>query len=369
MEGFVREAFLIFDCMSKQEKIDNFDANGLGLKDSGLFGLPFEVEDAEVVVIPIPWDVTVSFADGTSNGPEAILWASKQIDLYQLGHKDAWKMGIAMREIPMDWADLNKHYRKKAQEVIGKLEAGASAGDDDVQKLITEINEQCTELMDYVYTRSLAQLKLGKLVGILGGDHSTPFGLMKALSETQGEYGILQIDAHADLRDAYEGFTYSHASIMTNALTLKNVTKLVSVGVRDICEQEVESIENSNSRVVAFYDEQLKSKEFNGVNWNSICEEIIAELPKKVYISFDVDGLDPSLCPSTGTPVHGGLSFEQAVYLIRKVVSSGRTIIGFDLVEVAPSESGWDTNVGARMLLQLCNQMGASNGRMPSFSN
>lgn len=352
--------------MSKQEKIDGFDANGLGLKVSGLFGLPFEVEEAEVVVIPVPWDVTVSFADGTSDGPEAIMWASKQVDLYFSGYKDAWKMGIAMRDIPMDWFDLNKHYRKKAQEVIEKLEEGASEEDADVKELIDEINEQCAELMDYVYSRSLVQLQAGKLVGVLGGDHSTPLGLMKALAETQGEYGILQIDAHADLRVAYEGFTYSHASIMTNALALKNVIKLVSVGVRDICGQEVETIENSNGRIVAFYDEQLKSKTFNGVNWNTICEEIVNTLPQKVYISFDIDGLDPSLCPNTGTPVHGGLSFEQAVYLIKKVISSGRTIIGFDLVEVSPSESGWDTNVGARMLLQLCNLMGASNGRMPS---
>ncbi|MCF8460792.1 MAG: agmatinase family protein [Flavobacteriales bacterium] len=354
--------------MSKQEKIDNFDANGPGLKDSGLFGLPFDVDEAEVVILPVPWDVTVSFTDGTSEAPEAVLWASKQVDHYYAGHKDAWKMGIAMRDVPMDWVDLNKHYRKKAQEVIRMLEEGASEEDEDVQELVTEINEQCAELMDYVYTRSLAQLQAGKLVGILGGDHSTPFGLMKALAETQGDFGILQIDAHADLRDAYEGFTYSHASIMTNALTLENVSKLVSVGVRDICEQEVEKTENSNDRIVAFYDEHLKAKEFNGINWNSICEEIIAQLPQKVYISFDIDGLDPSLCPATGTPVHGGLSFEQAVYLIKKVVNTGRTIIGFDLVEVTPSESGWDTNVGARMLLQLCNQMGASNGRMP-FNN
>ena len=149
-------------------------------------------------------------------------------------------------------------------------------------------------------------------------------------------------------------------------MSLQNVTKLVSVGVRDICDQEVETIENSDKRIVPFYDEQLKAKEFNGINWNTTCDEIIHELPQKVYISFDIDGLAPSLCPATGTPVAGGLSFEQAVYLVKKLVSSGRTIIGFDLVEITPSKSGWDTNVGARMLLQLCNQMGASNGRMPS---
>ena len=352
--------------MSKEEKIASFDPNGPGLADAGLFGLPFDVEEAEVVIIPVPWDVTVSFGDGTSNAPEALLWASKQVDLYYHGQKDAWKMGIAMRDLPMEWADLNKHYRKKAQEVIKRLEEGAAEDSPEIIALTSEINEQCEELMDYVYTRSLAQLEDGKLVGVLGGDHSTPLGLMRALAEKHDSFGILQIDAHADLRDAYEGFTYSHASIMTNALKIENLTKLVSVGVRDVCEAEMEVIFNSNDRVVAFFDEQMKAKAFNGINWDSICSDIVNELPQKVYISFDIDGLDPSLCPNTGTPVHGGLSFEQAVYLIKKVVSSGRTIIGFDLVEVGPSEDEWDLNVGSRMLLHLCNQMGISNGRMPA---
>lgn len=354
--------------MSKQEKIDGFDPNGPGLADAGLFGLPFDVEDAEVVILPIPWDVTVSFADGTSQAPEAILFASKQVDLYYPGHKDAWKMGIAMSEYPMEWVDLNRHYRKKAQDVISKLEHGASEDDPEILELLEEINDQCGELMEYVYARSMEQLNNGKLVGLLGGDHSTPLGLMRALAEKHGEYGILQLDAHADLRDAYEGFTYSHASIMTNALKLEGVKKLVSVGVRDICEEEMDLIFGSDERVVAFFDEHIKTQAFEGVTWQETCKNIINELPQKVYISFDIDGLNPALCPSTGTPVPGGLSFEQAVYLIKSVVASGRTIIGFDLVEVGISENEWDINVGARMLLHLCNQLGASNGRMPKNS-
>lgn len=351
--------------MSKQEKIDNFDPNGISLKDSGLFGLPYNVEEAEVVVLPVPWDVTTSFTDGTSYAPEAIMWASKQVDLYYAGHKDAWKMGIAMDEIPLEWVDLNKHYRKKALEVISKLEAGVSVDSPDLSSLLSEINDQCAELVDYVYNQSKKQLAEEKLVGVLGGDHSTSLGLIKALAETHGEFGILQIDAHADLRESYEGFGYSHASIMSNALKNPGVTKLVSVGVRDVCEQEMETIFNSDDRIITFFDDQMKSKFFNGITWDSICSDITNELPEMVYISFDIDGLSPDLCPNTGTPVPGGLSFEQAVYLIKKVVASGRTIIGFDLVEVGVSESEWDTNVGARLLYHLCNQMGASNGKMP----
>ncbi|MFM1876085.1 MAG: hypothetical protein RL266_1822 [Bacteroidota bacterium] len=352
--------------MSKQEKIDSFDPNGVGLSDSGLFGLPFSTEEAEVVIIPVPWDVTVSYSDGTSNGPEALLWASKQVDLYYAGIKDAWKMGIAMGDIPMEWQDLNKHYRKKAQEVIELLENGAALDSPQVAHLVNEINEQCAELVEYVYSRSLRQLEEGKLVAVLGGDHSSPLGLIRALAQKHDSFGILQVDAHADLRVAYEGFTYSHASIMYNALQTQNVSKLVSVGLRDVCQAEMDMIFHSNERIIGYFDEQLKIKAFEGETWQSVCKGIIADLPQKVYISFDIDGLEPSLCPSTGTPVPGGLTFEQAVYLIKQVVASGRTIIGFDLCEVGPSETEWDTNVGARLLYHLCNQMGLSNGKSPS---
>lgn len=352
--------------MSKQEKLNEFDPNGIGLKDSGIYSLPFSVNEAEVVLLPVPWDVTTSYRDGTNKAPEAILWASKQVDLYYSGYKNAWKMGIAMDDIPLEWVDLNKHYRKKAQEVISKLEEGVSIDDSDLQKLRKEINDQCNELVDYVCNESTSLLKNGKLVGVLGGDHSTPLGLIKALSHVHSDFGILQIDAHADLRVEYEGFEHSHASIMHNALKQESVSKLVQVGLRDVCDQEMEAVFNSNNRIIAFFDEQIKSKEFNGVTWDSICNDIVNELPQKVYISFDIDGLTPDLCPNTGTPVPGGLTFEQATYLLKQVVKSGRTIIGFDLCEVGISETDWDTNVGARLLYHLCNLTGASNGRMPS---
>jgi agmatinase len=348
--------------MSKQQKIDEFDPNGVGLADSGLFGLPFSNDEAEVVILPIPWDVTVSYGDGTSNAPEAILQASKQVDLYYAGHADAWKMGIAMEEIPQEWTDLNRHYRKKASEVIDFLENGVSVSDGSVAELLQEINAQCEELVDYVYRKAMAQLQKGKHVALLGGDHSTPLGIIKAMGDHFGGFGILHVDAHADLRDAYEGFTYSHASIMFNALKLEKVEKLVSVGLRDVCQAEMDIIYNSNDRVVAFFDEHLKQQQYTGRTWQQQVKDIISELPKQVYISFDIDGLDPKLCPLTGTPVPGGLEFHEAVYLIKEVVASGRTIIGFDLVEVGPAENEWDTNVGARLLYHLCNQLGISNG-------
>lgn len=187
---------------------------------------------------------------------------------------------------------------------------------------------------------------------------------MHALAEKHAEYGILQIDAHADLRNAYEGFTYSHASIMFNALKLPQVKKLVQVGIRDLCQGEAELVDQSNGRITTFYDYKIKNKLYEGNSWQKQCKKIIAQLPQKVYISFDIDGLDPKLCPATGTPVPGGFEFEEAVYLIKTLVQSGREIIGFDLCEVAPGDSEWNGNVGARLLYKLCNWMAVSQGRL-----
>jgi len=178
-------------------------------------------------------------------------------------------------------------------------------------------------------------------------------GYLKALAQTHESFGILQIDAHMDLREAYEGFTYSHASIFYNALKLPQVEQLVQVGIRDFCDEELNLVNNSDGRVKVFYDHDIKDSAFNGIQWDSYCEEIIDELPDKVYLSFDIDGLDPKLCPNTGTPVPGGLSFREAIYLIKKVVESGRTIIGADLCEVAGQGHSWDGNVGARILYKM----------------
>jgi agmatinase len=198
-------------------------------------------------------------------------------------------------------------------------------------------------------------------VGLVGGDHSTPLGFMEALAEKHSEFGILQIDAHCDLRKAYEGFEFSHASIMYNALKLRQVKKLVQVGIRDWCEEENNYIRSSKGRVVTFFDHAMKRSLYEGTSWKSLCDKIVSQLPKNVYVSFDIDGLDPKLCPSTGTPVPGGLEFEQAVYLIEQVVRKGKKIIGFDLNEVAPGADEWNGNVGARMLYKMCNLAAASN--------
>jgi agmatinase len=202
-----------------------------------------------------------------------------------------------------------------------------------------------------------------KLVALIGGDHSTPLGFFKAIAEKHGDFGILQIDAHFDLRQAYEGFTYSHASIMYNTLKeIPQVKKLVQAGIRDYGSDEWEYSKNSNGRIVTYLDKVIRNRIYEGEIWKHISDEIVNQLPEKVFISFDIDGIDRKLCPFTGTPVPGGFELEQVFYLFSKVLQSGKTIVGFDLNEVGiGGDTDWDANVGARVLYKLCNLLMTSN--------
>lgn len=342
--------------MTKQEKIASFDPNGAGLKDANVFGLPFTPEESDIVLIPVPWEVTTSYGAGASKGPEHILEASFQVDLHHPDFPELWKSGIAMIDLPEELALRSASFKQKAQTIIERWEDGVDVDNDpESQTLLHEINEACQSMNLWVEQQTTHWMALGKKVGLIGGDHSTPLGYFKALANKHGEFGILHVDAHMDLRLAFEGFTYSHASIMYNALReVPAIKQLVQVGIRDFCIQEKEVADSAPDRVVVFYNAQIKRLEFEGKNWRDICDDIVGSLPKKVHISFDIDGLDPTLCPNTGTPVPGGLSFDQATYLLNRLKHSGHEIIGFDLVEVAPGDDDWNGNVGARLLFHLC---------------
>jgi agmatinase len=350
----------MIDSMTKEEVIQTFDCNGPGVA-GNLFGLPFSSETAEVIIVPIPWEVTVSYHTGTALGPKAILEASSQVDLAFREIPDAWKLGVSMLPIPADIYEESQRLRHISSEHIKRLESGEKLTSGN--PIVSKINEGSENLNIYVKSLTAKLLRERKLVGLLGGDHSTPLGFLRALSEQYDRFGILQIDAHADLRKAYEGFTYSHASVMFNALKLPSVGRLVQVGIRDFCDEELQVMQRSMGRVVTFFDQDIKDELFEGKSWDAICDSVIKELPTLVYISFDIDGLNPKLCPNTGTPVPGGLEFEQVVYLLKKIVKSGRKIIGFDLNEVSPGKDDWDANVGARILYQLINWMAASQGK------
>ena len=351
--------------MNKAEKIKQFDSNGVGQFNAGMFGLPFNSEECEIALLPVPWEVTVSYGGGTAEGPEAIRKASYQVDLYDPFVKDAWKLGINMEEINEQVKNKSDKLRIVAEEYIHALANGADANNSELRKISAQITNECLWLNAWVKEKALDVLKQSKVLGLIGGDHSTPLGLIQALAEIHPQFGILQIDAHADLRKAYEGFEFSHASIMFNALKIKAVSKLVQVGIRDYCQEELDLIENSNQRVCTFFDRDIKYDLFRGDSWERVCNRIVNELPQHIYLSFDIDGLDPKLCPHTGTPVAGGFEAEQILFLLEKIVNSGKTILAFDINEVAPGPEGdeWDANVAARLLYRIANLVAKSQNK------
>lgn len=312
-----------------------------------LFDCDVAPEDARVHLIPVPWEVTTSYGGGTSHGPEAIRRASYQVDLFDLEVGDAWKEGYVMPQTSQEWLQRSHDLKSRRAPV-------------------EEVNQASKELNDWVDAQAAEALSLGKIVGVVGGDHSSPFGLIRAIDRhTEGDFGVLHIDAHADLRDAYQGYEHSHASIMRNVVEKIRPRVLVQVGIRDFCREEYDFSESRRSlkgdlrsgRIVTHYDRTTKKRLFEGESFHAIVRSWIQDLPQNVYVSFDIDGLDPALCPSTGTPVPGGLSFDQALSIFSLLAESGKRIVGFDLNEVSepsPGQSEWDANVGARLLFKLC---------------
>jgi agmatinase len=340
---------------------NEFDPNGVGIKGT-LFGLPSDEDQTAVVVLSVPWEVTVSYGGGTSKGPAAILEASAQLDLADPVFHEAWKPGYRLKWFDPEIETKSDQLRAKAVSYIESLETGMPPDPDD--PVVQEANQAGFDLKESIKSEALQLLKNQQIPALLGGDHSCPLGLMEAIAEHYGDFGILQIDAHADLRPAYEGFQYSHASIMWNAREIPTLKKLIQVGIRDLCQQELDLINHDSNRIQTFFDVDLKEAAHEGASWNQSIQKIIDSLPQHVYVSFDIDGLDPKLCPNTGTPVPGGLEFAEAVSLIKAVVKSGRKIVGFDLCEISPGDTEWDANVGARILYKLCCWSAASQGKL-----
>jgi agmatinase len=343
--------------------LSNFDHNGASNPKNNIFGLPFSEEESALVILPVPWEVTVSYGAGTSRAAERVFHASMQVDIFDAENDSAWKKGFFMRQPDRKVLMKSDYLRKEAELYINYTSKGELLEKNTFMcKSIKEINEGSAIMNNWVYEQTRDILASGKLVALLGGDHSTPLGYFKAIAEKYGDFGILQIDAHCDLRKCYESFVYSHASVMYNALKeIPQLKKLVQIGIRDYSEEEWNYISNSNGQVIAYFDKDIKERGFEGQSWKQIADEIVGHLPDKVYISFDIDGLDPKLCPSTGAPVQGGFEMDQVFYLIKKIIQSGRRFIGFDLDEIGVGETDWDANVGARILWKLCNLLVGSN--------
>ncbi|KAJ56677.1 agmatinase [Actibacterium mucosum KCTC 23349] len=245
-------------------------------------------------VIPVPLERTVSYGAGTAKGPGAIIAASDELERLCVG-----------------------------------VEPCASG-------IVTEAAVDCTgplpEVMERIAARTGAAVRDGKIPVTLGGEHALSYGAVMGVSRALGApVGVVQIDAHADLRVAYQGEIHSHASVMH--LLTKEGVKLAQFGVRALCQQEVDS--RAVNGVFHVDAEELVTRDRFAV-------DLPDDFPELVYVSFDVDGLDPSIMPATGTPVPGGLSYYQVLHLVEHALK-GRKCVGIDVVELAPDgNAAWD---------------------------
>lgn len=336
---------------------------------SGLFGLDPDPEASAVWVQPVAFDATTSYRPGARFGPEAVLRASHQVELWCPLFGEPWRLGIALRE-PSGavFAAQSEAFApaRRVIEVGGRVEQDARLKGD-----LERVNAAGLALNAAVRAATEEALERGVLPVLLGGDHSTPFGAMAAVAERHPGVGVLHIDAHADLRRAFEGFEWSHASILFNACEqLDGIAKVVQVGIRDTCPEELDYARASNGRIEQLDDEAWSAARLAGGQLPDLARHWIAKLPDEVYLSVDVDGLDPVLCPNTGTPVPGGLRWDEFGLLLRALAESGKRVVGLDLVEVSPGEDGgptdrdsWDANVGARALYRMVGAALVANAR------
>lgn len=337
------------------------DPNAASAPDAGIFGLDDTFDTAELIVTAAPFDATCSFRRGAADGPSAVLEASHQVELFCPVAGEPWQRGIHMQDIDSAFAGWNAEARELADRVIAV--GGFIQGQPDLERALARVNELSAKVDERVASHVDNVIRAGKRSLMLGGDHSTALGSIRAHARHHEELGILHIDAHADLRVAFEGFERSHASVLYNALDkdcgpelgpAEHIHSLVQVGLRDFCPAELAIIDN-DERVTAVFDHDWAEARARGKNLAKVIRRAIKELPENVYVTIDIDGLDPSLCPHTGTPVPGGLLWHEAWMWLAELRDSGRTIVGADLVEVAPGDPEVDVDavVAARLLWRM----------------
>ncbi|MFK7858811.1 MAG: arginase family protein [Granulosicoccus sp.] len=304
---------------------------------SGIFDLPFSVDEASVIIVPVPWDAACSQGRGTANAPQLILDCSRYVELHDLVLGNIYERGIAMTAPNEQLKSLISQVQKQQNQHADEWEL--------------PVDTVCQQLNQLVMGEIRHHLQKNRATGLLGGDHSVSFGSIAAHLDAFPDMGILQIDAHADLRPSLDGMTWSHASVMRHVMETLHPPCLTQVGIRGICSVE-RAYHASNDRITMFTDHDIQMKLAEGQTWMSICDAIINSLPNEVYLTLDIDGLDPSYCPHTGTPVPGGMTFVQVLLLLHRIIASGRTIRGFDLVEVGGHAQ--DALIAAHLLYPLC---------------
>jgi len=267
-----------------------------------------EADHARFVLVPVPYEKTTTYRKGTAAGPAALLAAGSQVELYDE------ETGVK----PLDAG-------------VALLPPVSSGGLPDV-------------LADDLLGVVQPHLAAGRVVGCLGGEHSISLGPIRAAARLRKGIGILHIDAHPDLRDAYEGTRFGHGCVMRRVLEEKGVAKLVQVGLRAVSADD-DAVIRGDARIRPFYAFDLARK--TPAEW---IDAVIEELPPRIYVSFDVDGLDPSVVPGTGTPEPGGLSWWGALSLLRAAFAR-RELVAFDIVELLPETHSHVSDFAAAKLL------------------
>lgn len=307
-------------------------------------------DEAKLVVVSVPWSVTSDYGRGAAYAPDAIIDASDKKDIYDLKRDISHYGSVATADIDYNIQECSGRLGHEAERIALSLEESDTIG-ERTHARIERVNVGFGEMQASVYRQVRRIAKSGKQVAIVGGDQSVAFGAVKALSEHHKGIGVLNIDAHADLKHEGVPYTYSHTTVMRNiAEELSCVGKIVEVGVRDINHDEL-AFATANDKVEIHFSEELAARRFEGETWGKICDEICESLPPKVYISFDIDALKIEFCHNTNSPVPGGMTFDEVVYLVNRVVATGHTIVGFDITEVVPNlDNVMDANVAARLL-------------------
>lgn len=265
----------------------SLDGQGVEGRFAGLLDEYSSLERSKIVVMPIPFEYSTSFQQGTEFGPQAIIEASRNLELYDIEtDSETYRLGIHTAE-PL---------KKGGRETVF----------EEIEKKVKEY------------------LRAKKFVAALGGEHSISYPLIKAHAEFFPGMSILQIDAHSDLRDVYEGNRYSHACVMARVQDLSRVGKIVSVGIRSMCSEE----KGRMSKTEVFFAHDLDES----LLW---INDVVEMLDNNVYITFDIDAFDCSIMPSTGTPEPGGMNWKDATRLL-KSVAKNKNIVGCDLVELLP---------------------------------
>lgn len=321
-------------------------------------------EDADIVLVSAPWAVTSAAGQGAAYTPDAIIDASTTVSLYDIVSQTSIDGKVATADVDYDLQESSLQFGGDAAKVVSHIEDGGTLTGDYFARKVVRINLGFRDMHRSVGKRVFRFADKGKIVGVVGGDHSVALGAVRSISAVHPGLGVLFIDAHSDLRPSGKIFDYSHLSVARNIVDeVAQVSKMVQVGVRDISLEEIEFAER-HPKITLFCHEQMTADRFAGHSWSQVCDDVVAQLPEKVYISFDIDALSPECCPHTKRPVAGGMTFDEAVCLINRVASSGRQIVGFDLTEIVPvMDSGVDAAVGARMLVKLCAAAIKSNKR------